>query len=64
MAALNDELTVGAVPTIMSGLVPKAIRTLRERPIPVWHLRIVPGLSADLYLQVDRANSIDAAIIE
>ena len=59
--ALHDDLTMGAVPTTMTGLVPRATKSLRDTDAGL-HLRIVPGLSADLYLQVDR-GTLDAAIV-
>ncbi len=59
--ALMGELTIGAVPTTMTGLVPKAVGVLKAL-YPNLHVRIVPGLSADLLPQVDR-GVLDAAII-
>ena len=57
----TPELTIGAVDTAMTGLVPSTLLQLR-RSERQWHLRIVPGLSASLLSQVDR-GSLDAAII-
>ena len=56
-----EELTIGAVDTVMTGLVPEL---LLQRRLGNQHLRlrIVPGLSAELLAQVDR-GSVDAAII-
>ncbi len=55
------ELTIGAVSTAMTGLIPETLLALRQSE-PRLHLRIVPGLSADLLGQVDR-GSLDAAVI-
>ena len=58
---LAGELTIGAVPTAMSGLVPKAISALRAS-YPELHVRVVPALSAELMAQVERGQ-VDAAIV-
>jgi len=58
---LAGELTIGAVPTTMSGLVPKAISGLRAA-YPMLHIKVVPDLSAGLLPQVDRGH-LDAAIV-
>jgi DNA-binding transcriptional LysR family regulator len=55
------ELTIGAVDTAMTGLVPSTLLQLRQSERQL-HLRIVPGLSAELLGQVDR-GTLDAAII-
>lgn len=60
MPTVVGELTIGALPTTMSGLIPQAMGLLRAA-YPSLHIRIVPGLSADLYPQVDR-GFLDAAI--
>ena len=57
----TQELNIGAVPTTMTGLVPKALKALRDTYSNL-HVRIVPGLSADLLPQVER-GFLDAAII-
>lgn len=58
---LHDELTVGAVPTTMAGLVPRTVSSLRRSH--AWlRVRIVPGLSSELLPQVDR-GFLDAAIL-
>ena len=59
--AVHDEITIGAVPTTMTGLIPRAMKSLRAAYSGL-HVRIVPGLSADLLPQVDR-GFLDAAII-
>ena len=56
-----QELTIGAVDTVMAGLVPKVLANL-QREYGHIHIRVVPGLSGDLYPQVDR-GTLDAAII-
>ena len=58
---LTGQMTIGALPTTMTGLVPSAIRVLKAR-YPNLHIRITPGLSADLLPQVDR-GAHDAAIL-
>ena len=58
---LSGELTIGAVPTTMTGLVPKAIGALRGA-YPMLHIKVVPDLSAGLLPQVDRGH-LDAAIV-
>lgn len=56
----TQELNIGAVPTTMTGLVPQALKALRETHDNL-HVRIIPGLSADLLPQVER-GFLDAAI--
>ncbi len=58
---LMGETTIGALPTTMTGLVPRAIRVLKTR-YPKLHIRVTPGLSAELLPQVDRGG-LDAAIL-
>jgi len=58
---LMGELTIGALPTTMTSLMPQAIRVLKAR-YPDLHIRVAPGMSADLMPQVDRGG-IDAAIV-
>ena len=59
--ALPEELTLGAVDTAMSGLVPRVLVNLKQK-YQRMHVRVVPGLSGELYPQVDR-GALDAAII-
>jgi len=59
--SLAGELTIGALPTTMTGLVPKAISGLRAA-YPMLHIKVVPDLSAGLLPQVDRGH-LDAAIV-
>lgn len=56
-----QEMSIGAVPTTMTGLVPKSLIALRKDYSNL-HIRIVPGLSADLLPLVERGY-LDAAII-
>jgi DNA-binding transcriptional LysR family regulator len=58
---LMGELSIGAVPTTMAGLVPQGLSALRE-DYPQLRIRVVPGLSADLLPQVER-GALDAAIV-
>jgi len=59
--ALSGQLMLGAVPTTLTGLVPRTVSALKT-VYPDLHIRIVPGLSADLMPQVDRGY-LDAAIL-
>ena len=59
--ALEDELAMGAVPTTMTGLIPRAVKSLRVTYSGL-HIRIMPGLSAELYSMVDR-GFLDAAVL-
>lgn len=56
-----QRLTIGTVPTTMTGLMPRALKGLKE-----WnenlHIRLYPGLSEELYAQVDR-GFLDAAVL-
>lgn len=56
----RGELTVGAVPTTLTGLVPFAVAMLKEEHTEL-HVRIVPGLSTEIASQVER-GALDAAI--
>ena len=59
--ALEDELAMGAVPTTMTGLIPRAVKSMRDTYSGL-HIRIMPGLSAELYSMVDR-GFLDAAVL-
>ena len=58
---MSGELTLGAVPTTLTGLVPLALSQLKIQ-YPGLRVRIVPGLSNQLMLQLERGQ-INAAII-
>ncbi|MEO8938262.1 MAG: LysR family transcriptional regulator [Burkholderiaceae bacterium] len=58
---LHDEITIGAVPTTMTGLIPRTVKALRDIYGGL-HIRIVPGLSSELLRQVER-GFLDAAIL-
>lgn len=58
---MMGEFTLGAMPTSMTELVPRAITFLKES-YPGLHVRVVPGLSGELLPQVER-GSVDAAIM-
>ena len=57
----SGELTLGAVPTTLTGLVPFAVAMLK-RDHPDLHVRVVPGLTTDLASQVER-GALDTAIV-
>ena len=59
--ALQGLLEIGAVPTTLTGIVPRALRALREAQ-PSLQVRVVSGLSADLLARVDRGH-LDAAVV-
>lgn len=58
---ISGELILGAVPTTLTGLVPLALSQLKIMH-PDLRVRIFPGLSNQLLLQIDRGQ-IHAAII-
>ena len=58
---LSGELVLGVVPTTLTGLIPLAISALKNA-YPNLHIRLQPGLTTDLILQVERGH-IDAAVI-
>jgi len=58
---ISGELILGAVPTTLTGLVPLALSQLKILH-PSIRVRIVPGLSNQLLLQIDRGQ-IHAAVI-
>ena len=60
-AGFAGELTLGAVPSAISGLIPRATRQLIEA-YPDLHVRVVPGLSDELQVQLER-GAIDAAVL-
>lgn len=59
--APSGELAVGAIPTTLTDLVPRVVKTLRAA-YPLLHFRVAPDLSADLMAQVDR-GALDGAVI-
>ncbi len=56
-----ENLTVGTVPTTITGVMPRALKALQKNYDNL-HIRIYPGLSDDLYAQVDR-GFLDAAVM-
>ena len=58
---LAGELILGAVPTTLTGLVPQGLAKLKDVH-PNLHVRIVPGLTHQLMLQLDRGQ-VHAGII-
>ena len=60
-ARFIGELTIGAVPSTIGGLLPPVMKQLIGS-FPELHIRVVPGMSGDLYEQVAR-GALDAAII-
>lgn len=60
-AALTGEITLGAVPTTLTGLVPVALAGLKER-CPDLHLRLRPGLTGALLTALER-HELDAALV-
>ncbi len=58
---LSGEISLGAVPTTLTGLAPLAISLLRERFADL-HVRVHPGLTTHLSTQVER-GVLDAAIL-
>lgn len=57
----SGELTLGAVPSTIRGLVPLSVKALMKSA-PGLTIRVVPGLSYDLTEQVER-DALDAAIL-
>lgn len=58
---LEGLLEIGAVPTTLTGIVPRALGALRAVQ-PSLQVRVVSGLSADLLARVDRGD-LDAAVV-
>lgn len=59
--ALAGTLRLGAVPTVITGVLPEALARLRDDH-PALQVRLVAGLSAELTRQVD-AGELDAALV-
>lgn len=60
-AQFIGELTLGAVSSTIRELIPRSIKRLMNN-YPDLHIRVVPGLSGDLYDEVTR-GALDAAVI-
>jgi DNA-binding transcriptional LysR family regulator len=58
---IEGVLTLGAVPTSLTGLVPLAVSKLKQ-DYPALHVTVVPGLTTALIQQVER-GSLDLAIV-
>jgi len=58
---LSGQLSIGSIPTMLTGVLPTALSILR-RSLPQLHISVSSGLSNELITQVER-GSIDAAII-
>jgi DNA-binding transcriptional LysR family regulator len=58
---LSGQLSLGSVPTMLTGVLPTALASLRHS-LPQLHIAVSSGLSSSLIAQVDR-GAIDAAII-
>jgi len=56
-----EHLTVGTVPTTTTGIMPRALKALQDDHDNL-HIRIYPGLSDDLYAQIDR-GFLDVAVM-
>ena len=55
------DLSLGAIPSTIRGLIPKSVKKLVET-FPDLHIRVVPDLSPNLFEQVER-GSLDAAVL-
>ena len=58
---LRGELTLGAVPTTLTGLTPLSISCLKQA-VSDLHIRVLPGLTTQLVAQVQR-GVIDTALV-
>lgn len=58
---LDGEITLGAVPTALTGLVPSSLAMLKE-DYPDLHIRVLAGLANEMIPQIDR-GTVDAAIV-
>tara|TARA_B110001450_G_scaffold249973_1_gene268020 strand:+ start:5851 stop:6726 length:876 start_codon:yes stop_codon:yes gene_type:complete len=59
--SMIGELTLGAVPSTIRGLIPKSIKNLMVTH-PDLHIRVVPDLSPNLLDQIER-GTLDAAVM-
>lgn len=59
--SVEGELKLGVVPSVITGMMPKALAALR-RKYPRLHVELSAGLSADLVERV-RAGRLDAAVV-
>lgn len=60
-AQFSGELSLGAVPSTVRELIPRSIKRLMSN-YPDLRIRVVPGLSGELYDQVMR-GALDAAVV-
>lgn len=60
-AALIGDFALGAVPSAIRGLIPVSVKHLVDR-YPKLHVRVIPEMTGELYLQVEE-GVIDAAVI-
>lgn len=58
---MGGELTLGAVPTTLTALVPLSLTLLKDIYSDL-HVRVVPGLTTELISQVER-GALDAAVV-
>lgn len=58
---LAGEVTLGALPTTLTGLMPRSMAVLRER-YPDLGVRIRPGLTVELLAEVER-GTLEAALV-
>ena len=59
--SIGGHLRLGVVPSVITGLIPKALVALRSK-YPELHIELTMGLSADLVKQV-RQGVLDAAVV-
>ncbi|HEY8566963.1 MAG TPA: LysR family transcriptional regulator [Beijerinckiaceae bacterium] len=60
-SAVEGHLRLGVVPSVVTGLMPRALAALREK-YPAMHVELTVGLSRDLVERVHR-DGLDAAVI-
>lgn len=59
--AATEQFTIGTVPTTMAVMMPRALKAMQQDRDQL-HVRLYPGLSEELYAQVDR-GFLDAAVL-